>query len=296
MKSIDWSCKHNIWIRNDDGSLSRMDEPYFRSELIAPATWKILSSGDYSYLLEGDEEAIAIDSGYGAGNIREYMQTLTAKPVRCIINTHDHFDHTANNGYFDMVYMAEATVPLATQPFASFAGIDFPRDYPVTVVGDGDMIPLKGRELEVFLIPDHAEGSIAMLDRKERLLFVGDEFMIQGKNLNGGVVHWIKLLEKLDRVRDQFDTLCCGASIQPADFFDNTLACARYALEHEGVVPEEKGHPPVVETNADGEIIYDRMFPHPGDGGKHDWGDPADRRIVEYAGTNIMYNIKRKFE
>ena len=68
---IDFSPKHDCWIRNDDGSLSRMDEPYFRSEKLAEGVWRILSSGDYAYLLEGDEEALAIDCGYGAGNIRE---------------------------------------------------------------------------------------------------------------------------------------------------------------------------------------------------------------------------------
>ena len=77
--------------------------------------------------------------------------------------------------------MSAATKPLATIPFPSFAGIDFPRDYPVQIVGDGDVIPLKGRELLVFEIPDHAVGSLAFLDRKERILFSGDEFMLMGK-------------------------------------------------------------------------------------------------------------------
>ena len=77
-----------------------MDEPWFEAEQIAPNTWKILSSGDFSYLVVGDNEGISIDTGYGAGNIREYLQTLTDKPVRNVINTHHHFDHTASNSYF----------------------------------------------------------------------------------------------------------------------------------------------------------------------------------------------------
>ena len=72
---IDFSCKHNVWIENEDGTRSRMDEPYFKSWKLADGVWRILSSGDYSYLIEGEDEALAIDSGYGAGNIREYMQT-----------------------------------------------------------------------------------------------------------------------------------------------------------------------------------------------------------------------------
>ncbi|MBQ8359109.1 MAG: hypothetical protein IJX37_04235, partial [Oscillospiraceae bacterium] len=81
-KQIDFSCKHHILITNPDGSYSHMDEPFFQAELIAPGTWKVLSSGDYSYLFEGEKEAVAIDTGYGAGNLREFLQTLTDKPVK----------------------------------------------------------------------------------------------------------------------------------------------------------------------------------------------------------------------
>ncbi len=68
-------------IKSQDGTLTPMDVPYYRSKLIAPGTWQIESDGDYSYLIEGDNEALAIDTGYGAGNIREYLQTLTKKPA-----------------------------------------------------------------------------------------------------------------------------------------------------------------------------------------------------------------------
>ena len=169
IKTIDFSCKHDRLIRNSDGSLLPMDEPYYEVESVAPGTWKILSSGDYSSLVEGEEEAIAIDTGYGAGNIREYLQTLTDKPVKNVINTHDHFDHTANNAYFEIAYMSKETEPLATIPFPSFEGIEFPRDYKKVIVDDGDVIDLGGRTLTIFKIPDHAVGSIVMLDSREKL-------------------------------------------------------------------------------------------------------------------------------
>lgn len=28
---IDFSCKHDIWLEDEDGSLQRMDQPYFRA-------------------------------------------------------------------------------------------------------------------------------------------------------------------------------------------------------------------------------------------------------------------------
>lgn len=304
---IDFSCKHNIWIQNDDGTKSRMDEPYFKSWKLADGVWRILSSGDYSYLVEGDEEALAIDSGYGAGNIREYMQTLTEKPVRRIANTHDHFDHTANNSYFEMAYMAEATVPLATRPFPSFAGIDFPRDYPITVLQNGDIIPLKGRDLQAFLIPDHAVGSMAFLDRKGRILFSGDEFMGKRKNLKYGLASWLRALEQLAAVRSEFDIMYGGAFKVNGAVIDKMLQAAKLGLETGGEPltggpggpggsggPKGPGgpmHGP--RFTEEGEKLYDRMFPHPEDM-KHPIGEkPENMRKAVFEDVEIIFNIEK---
>ena len=56
------------------------------------------------YLLEGDEKALLIDTGYGAENLREYVEKLTSKPI-LVVNTHYHPDHAAGNGEFEAVYM-----------------------------------------------------------------------------------------------------------------------------------------------------------------------------------------------
>lgn len=151
VKPYDFSCKRHILLEDEQGVCVPMSEPYFRSWQIAPRTWRVLSDGDYSYLLEGDDgDALLIDSGYGAGSIREYCEQLIGRPVPRIVNTHDHFDHTANNGYFDLAYMSKEIVPLATLPFPSFEGITFPRNYTIQIVEDGDFIPLKGRDLRVL--------------------------------------------------------------------------------------------------------------------------------------------------
>lgn len=296
---IDFSCKHDIWIDNRDGTFSRMDEPYFKSWKLADGVWRVLSSGDYSYLIEGEDEALAIDSGYGAGNIREYMQTLTDKPVRRIANTHDHFDHTANNSYFEMAYMAEASVPLATRPFPSFEGIDFPRDYPVTVLQNGDYVPLKGRDLQAFLIPDHAVGSMAYLDRKGRILFSGDEFMGGRKHINGGLKSWLHSLEKLEAVRGEFDVMYGGAFTVPGEVVDKMLRAVRIGIETGGEPmsggPGGPGGPKFgPRFTENGEKLYDRMMPHFEDM-KHDGmrADPRTMRRVAFEDVEIIFDCNK---
>lgn len=297
MKQIDFSCKHHILLEDEEGLRVPMDEPYFRSELVAPKTWKILSDGDYSYLLEGEDgDALLIDSGYGAGNIRAYCEELIGHSVTRIANTHHHFDHTANDAYFDLVYMAEESVPLATIPFSSFDGVTFPRNYTVQIVEDGETIPLKGRDLLVFKIPDHAVGSIALLDRVNRILFSGDELgMPFGKPINTTVENWARLMEKLLPYRKDYDlVLGGGGTVKPVDIVESYLESCRAVLNGAEGVPQS--NPPFnnwQETDEQGRIIWKRRFPHPGDGPK-EWHDDSEwKRKYGEGSTGIIYDIRR---
>ncbi len=294
MINIDFSSKHDIMIENEDGTLTPMDEPYFVSEKIAPGTWKNLSDGDYFYLVEGDNEALAIDSGYGCGNVREYLQTLTDKPVKNIANTHDHFDHTANNAYFDCAFMSAETKPLATMPFKSFEGIDFPRDYKIQVIDEGYVFHLGNRDLLTFKIPDHAAGSLAFLDKKERILFSGDEIgMPMGKMLNGSVEKFEGFMKKLAAHRHEFDTICAGFGVLKGDIIDKYLENLRYILAgNEGkpylkpAFPEFKERP--------GQIIFKRRMPRPCDMPKEqDEETKKHLRVMEYVGCRVIYDIRK---
>ena len=290
--SIDWSCKHHILLDNGDGTFSPMNEPYFRSELVAPGTWKVLSAGDYSYLVEGENEAVAIDTGYGAGNIRAYLQTLTEKPVRNVINTHSHFDHTANNGYFEAAYMAAEALDRATIPYKSFEGIQFIQDYPRKAVAEGFVYDLGGRTLEVFQIPDHTPDGIALLDRKERLLFTGDEFMVMGKMLRVSVTTFHGYLEKLMAHRGEFDRLCAGGGVLDAAMLDGYYECAKAILAGERGEKETPHVRPMMEPpkGPNGETVYDRIHPHPGDGGAGKPAPPKELYVLERGGAKVIYS------
>lgn len=292
---IDFSCKHDILIKNKDGSYSHMDEPYFQAELIAPNTWRVLSSGDYSYLVAGENEAIAIDTGYGAGNIREFMQTLTDKPVRNVINTHNHFDHTAGNSYFEKALMHPAAFDTATIPYASFAGIDFPRDYEFVAVHEGDTYDLGGRVLEFFWIPDHSPDGIAILDRKERIFFIGDELMPMpmGKTLNVPVKVFAGYLEKFLSHRSEYDRMYSGGGEFDVAYVDKYYACAQEILggNHGQPFERKKGGPPPMLAGPNGEVVYDRMFPHPGDGGAGDPIPAGNWYALESHGVRIAYDL-----
>lgn len=257
-----------------------MTDTVFRSRPICTNTWLIQGDGCTSYLLVGDERGVVIDTGFATENIQEYAQSLTHKPVRWAANTHGHFDHTGGNGWFERAYMSAKALEIAKIPYPSKAALDYPLDYPVTVVGDGDTIDLGGRVLEVLEIPAHAPSSIAFLDRKERILFSGDElgdfvmlYWMQDEP-QPTVEQHAQNMEKLLQHRAAFDFICAGhaTAIADASLVENYLEHDHRILS--GLIEGEQ-----MEMLGDGPVDF-RMY------------QIEFKRRSLYKGTGLGYDVR----
>lgn len=145
-------------------------------------TWIIsfMDGTEYIYLLEGDEMAMLIDTGYGIGHLRDYVEKLTDKPV-VVVNTHFHPDHAAGNDEWEEVLLSSGWPVDAP----SLDGGRYPRDpeghrypdYRKTIVHDGEVIELGGRRIRVLeALPAHCNSSLFFVDEGHKMLFAGDEF------------------------------------------------------------------------------------------------------------------------
>ena len=267
MDPIDWSVFNDILIEDEDGDIRPMSEPYFKAKKIAEGTWQVLSDGDYTYVIEGENEAICIDSGMGAGNIRAFCQTLTDKPIYRMLLTHPHFDHTCNCYLFDCVYMARQSYDLRNQPINEFAQRDFkvPDDYPVVFIQDGDVIDLGNRELKVFNIEEHCVGSLQFLDEKNRMLFCGDELNGNFFDCRISVEHSLRNVARWKSFRDQYDILCAGNGMHDAIYVDRYYDTLKYIFE--GHIEGESFYKPYNDRFSsidylDGKEVYARRAPH----------------------------------
>jgi glyoxylase-like metal-dependent hydrolase (beta-lactamase superfamily II) len=263
-----------------------MPSSIFKSLPLCANTWLIQGDGCTSYLVVGEECGVVIDTGFAIENIQEYAQSLTDLPVRWAANTHGHFDHTGGNGWFERAYMSAKALEIAKTPYPSKASLNYPLEYPVTIVGDGDTIDLGDRKLEVFEIPAHAPSSIAFLDRKERILFTGDEVA------KGVMLYWqqnepqptieqhAQNMEKLLKYRKEFDYICTGHGSEMED-----ASLVEDYLEHDRQIlaGNIEGEPMVLRSNS------------PGDG-----PDPRDFRMYKiefkrqsfYKGTGLGYDVR----
>ena len=144
-----------------------------------PDTWVICYHGSlYCYLLIGSEKAMLIDTAYGDGDLRAFVETITDKPVM-VCNTHGHFDHTGGNALWEEAWMSEAASKDAKNAFGEemqkrFMAMPHP-DYKINILHDGDVIDLGGRKVSVVAIGCHHPGSLAYIDDVSRCVYSGDE-------------------------------------------------------------------------------------------------------------------------
>lgn len=78
---------------------------HYKSKEIADDMWQIIdtNNGVAMYLIEGKEKALLIDAWDTREGLKEYINTLTNRPVDLLI-THGHGDHAGCLHEFELVY------------------------------------------------------------------------------------------------------------------------------------------------------------------------------------------------
>ncbi len=137
----------------------------------------------YSSLIVGDKAALLIDTGYGIGEYRNYVESLTDKPI-IVVNSHGHIDHAGGNPEFEEVWLNPLDYALADWHTTLEMRINskvIDRD-DLFVTGDYHRLPLEdgvsfdlgGRTVTAHRCAGHTEGSMSFLDSKTKYLFTGD--------------------------------------------------------------------------------------------------------------------------
>jgi glyoxylase-like metal-dependent hydrolase (beta-lactamase superfamily II) len=149
------------------------------------------------FLVTGKTRSLLFDSGFGVvDTLREELKQLTPSPIVCVVG-HGHPDHVGAAPLFDTVYMNEkdaVLLPVALSyerrmedVFGRGAYDEELFSYAKTHIVDpggknfswnpiraGDVVTVDEERFEVFEIPGHTQGSIALLNREKNYAFISD--------------------------------------------------------------------------------------------------------------------------
>lgn len=146
--------------------------------------------------VRGRDRDLIIDTGMGLRPMKTEVAELAGRPLTAIV-THTHFDHagglhefdhrcghaieadiiaapTAQNTVVDTGYVRAET--LTALPHAGYDILTYTvKPAPLTDhLDDGDVVDLGDRVFQIFHLPGHSPGSIALFEAKTGILFSGD--------------------------------------------------------------------------------------------------------------------------
>ncbi|MBR1929906.1 MAG: MBL fold metallo-hydrolase [Lachnospiraceae bacterium] len=198
---------------------------YFQREKMTNQVTRILCPGDvYVYLVEGSRSAALIDTGFGVGSLRQYVESLTDLPVTVLL-THGHLDHAGGAGEFEEVYLNYKDLELARQHTsiavrsAGFcegknvhSSFEFVPPKPVEEylpLTDGQRFELGGMTVTMLELPGHTPGSMCVLLEELRTMLLGDACNSLGfLQLPGSlsVAEYGRAMKEFAKHEEQFDT------------------------------------------------------------------------------------------
>lgn len=89
---------------------------WFHVRKLEPGVHVIAEPGHVnSYLIQGTEFAVLLDTGLGVANIRRVAEGIAGQPLQ-VINTHSHFDHSGGNRLFEEIAIHSAGEELLQRP------------------------------------------------------------------------------------------------------------------------------------------------------------------------------------
>jgi cyclase len=159
-----------------------------RSEALAGSVHMLTGDGGNLALSIGDDGAFLVDDQYAplSARIKAAIATISRKPVRFVLNTHWHGDHTGGNESFGRagsVIVAHENVRrrMSVEQLSEFAKQPIPASpraaLPVVTFAGDIVFHLNGDVIHAFHVPHaHTDGDAVVHFRRANVVHLGDVF------------------------------------------------------------------------------------------------------------------------
>ena len=179
---------------------------FFQSSLYAQVTAGVITGPDMAVLI--DTLALPEETR----QLRNFIERELRVPVRYIINTHYHADHSwgscffpeaqviAHRSCYDMLRTRGAAA-LESEKGQNSQLRDVDLVLPTFTFDSGEFTLLVGKKtLTIFPLPGHSADSIAVLVDEDRILFCGDTFMALPTLVDGDIDDMLASLKRIPKM------------------------------------------------------------------------------------------------
>jgi cyclase len=166
-----------------------MSKVEIKAQQLAPGVAVLFGAGGNIGVSYGEDGTILVDDQFAplTPKIQAAVAGLGATPVKFLINTHWHFDHSGGNenlGKAGAIIMAHDNVRIRMAAGATVAGNVVPpaakAALPLITYADGVKLHLNGEEVRVIHVdPAHTDGDSIIHWTKSNVIHMGDTFMLQ---------------------------------------------------------------------------------------------------------------------
>jgi glyoxylase-like metal-dependent hydrolase (beta-lactamase superfamily II) len=139
-----------------------MDNSIYKAEEIGEGLWAIGEGGVRSFLVDGGESALLVDTGFGGGDLSAFVNGIVGKPVHVAL-THSDGDHTGALRQFGKAAIHPCDFPYISENVASLSPL-----------WEGDMLSYGMYSFQVLHTPGHTPGSVMLFDWGKGILISGD--------------------------------------------------------------------------------------------------------------------------
>jgi glyoxylase-like metal-dependent hydrolase (beta-lactamase superfamily II) len=148
--------------------------------------WVLLGGGGNTLVLDGPEGPLVVDTKFGppAATLEREVKRIAGKPVKMVIDTHYHIDHTHGNPRFPGAEFVSAKrtrdhlLELDAKTFGP--GSDGEHEVPTTLIDDGMVKQINfGDDFVEVRQPGrgHTDGDVVVFLHKRSVLHTGDLFV-----------------------------------------------------------------------------------------------------------------------
>jgi cyclase len=171
------------------GQQQDFDKVQIKVTKVAGTVYMLEGSGGNIGVSVGNDGIVIVDDQFAplAPKIKDALKGITDKPVRFVLNTHFHFDHTGGNIVFgpEAPIVAHENVRKRLAEGTTVAGQrtdPAPKEaLPIITFSDRAAVHLNGEDVRAIHLPNgHTDGDSVIFFTQSNVVHMGDDFVTYG--------------------------------------------------------------------------------------------------------------------